>query len=189
MAVSSRRTTKALSGSHGITSAFSLGSIWGMPLSCSQGQVSPLCHTIINHTIASEQIIVGIFIPSADFIVLFPLSLSYFPTFIPLWCSALDVAMPLIVEDDTIGIKSTEIGGMLTVCSFFYLVGKLCTGFTVDNFGGRFVFLWVASFAASLLTGLFGLAYDIHRMKILWCGVCLAQATGMSMHRLLPPTM
>jgi len=90
----------------------------------------------------------------------------------------LDVAIPLIVEDVGLSVKSPEIGRMLTICSFFYLVGKLSTGFTVDRFGGRFVFLWVASFAASWLTGLFGLALDIQRMKILWCGVSLAQATG-----------
>lgn len=102
--------------------------------------------------------------------------------------SALDVAIPLMVSDETTGLRSAEeIGSMLVMCSFSYLLGKLSTGFGVDYFGARFIFLWVSSFSASALTGLFGLAHGIGPMKVLWAAVCICQSSGESVRSLAFP--
>jgi sugar phosphate permease len=86
--------------------------------------------------------------------------------------------MPLILEDESTGLRSTDIGGMLTLSSAFYLIGKLGTGWAVDRMGAKFVFLWGSSVASCMLTGLFGVASQITTMKFVWCIVCVTQSSG-----------
>lgn len=91
---------------------------------------------------------------------------------------ALDVAIPLILEDEAIYVKSTDVGRLLTLCSAFYLFGKLSTGYSVDRLGAKFVFLWLASFTSAALTGLVSLCQDSYRLTLFVCITFIAQSSG-----------
>eukprot|EP00624_Nannochloropsis_granulata_P006485 evm.model.NODE_4862_length_23170_cov_39.113380.2 len=47
--------------------------------------------------------------------------------------AAMDVAIPLILQDEATGIGPRDIGTLLTLCSFFYLFGKISMGYSVDQ--------------------------------------------------------
>ena len=47
--------------------------------------------------------------------------------------ATMDVAIPLILQDSTTGIGPRDIGTLLTLCSFFYLFGKISMGYSVDQ--------------------------------------------------------
>ncbi len=92
--------------------------------------------------------------------------------------ATLDVAIPLILQDQGTGIGPRDIGTLLTLCSFFYLFGKISMGYSVDNVGPRFVFLWLASFASAALTCLISLSSNAWRMTFIMCLLCVAQSSG-----------
>lgn len=95
----------------------------------------------------------------------------------------MDVAIPLILQDEGTGVGPKDIGTLLTLCSFFYLFGKISMGYSVDQFGPRFVFVWLASFASAGLTGMISVSQDAARMTMIMCVVCVAQSSGTE-HRL-----
>jgi len=92
--------------------------------------------------------------------------------------AAMDVAIPLILQDEATGIGPRDIGTLLTLCSFFYLFGKISMGYSVDHVGPRFVFLGLASFASAGLTCLISFSTTASRMTILMCMLCVAQSSG-----------
>ena len=92
--------------------------------------------------------------------------------------AAMDVAIPLILQDEATGIGPRDIGTLLTLCSFFYLFGKISMGYSVDQVGPRFVFLGLASFASAGLTCLISFSTTASRMTILMCLLCVAQSSG-----------
>ena len=90
----------------------------------------------------------------------------------------MDVAIPLILQDKTTGIGPKDIGALLTLCSAFYLFGKLGMGYSVDRIGARFVFLWLASFISAVLTCMMSYAGHATRMSMIMCAICVAQSSG-----------
>lgn len=92
--------------------------------------------------------------------------------------AAMDVAIPLILQDEATGIDPRDIGTLLTLCSFFYLFGKISMGYSVDQVGPRLVFLGLASFASAGLTCLISFSHTAARMTFLMCALCVAQSSG-----------
>jgi sugar phosphate permease len=83
-----------------------------------------------------------------------------------------------MLQDASTGMDPGGIGTLLTLCSFFYLFGKISMGYGVDRCGARFVFLWLASFASSGLTYLMSASASSARMTLIMCALCIAQSSG-----------
>lgn len=92
--------------------------------------------------------------------------------------TALDVAIPLMLEDASTGLDPGGIGTLLTLASFFYLFGKVSMGYGVDRCGARFVFLWLASFVSAGLTYLMSASATPASMTVIMCALCIAQSSG-----------
>lgn len=92
--------------------------------------------------------------------------------------AALDVAIPLMLEDSQMDMYPGDVGRLLTICSACYLVGKLSTGYSVDRLGAKFVFLWLASFTSAVLTGLVSTCQGTHRLTLTVCAMFVAQSSG-----------
>lgn len=83
-----------------------------------------------------------------------------------------------MLQDAGTGLDPGGIGTLLTMCSFFYLFGKVSMGYGVDRCGARFVFLWLASFASAGLTYMMSGAESAAGMTVIMCALCIAQSSG-----------